>query len=93
MSLKNQIEKLLNYRNDEYPITSVYLKLGPSDRVNFKYKGKLKNLIKVLIQDREEKKLSESAVESVERDIKKITNLIDDDNQLSECRGICIFTI
>lgn len=92
MSLKNQIEKLLDYRNDEYPITSVYLKLGPSDRVNFKYKGKLKNLIKVLIQDLEEKKLAESAVESVERDIKKITNLIDDDSQLSECRGICIFS-
>lgn len=92
MSLTKQIEKLLAYSNDKYPITSLYLKLGPSDRVNFKYKGNLKNLIKVLLQDREEKKLAESVLESVERDIKKITNIIDDDNQLSECRGICIFS-
>lgn len=92
MSTNKQIEKLLEYSNDKYPITSLYLKLGPSDRVNFKYKGNLKNLIKDLRQGLKEKELADTAVESVERDIKKITKIIDDDEQLTECRGICIFS-
>ncbi len=92
MSLEDQIVKLLKYSSDERPIISLYLKLGPNDRVNFKYKANLKNLIKGLRQNLKEKKLTETALESVEQDINKITKLIDDDNQLSECRGICVFS-
>ena len=92
MNLNNQIKKLLSYSSDEHPVISLYLKLGPNDRVNFKYKANLKNLIKGLRQALKEKKLSEAAVESFEKDITKLAKLIDDENKLSECRGICVFS-
>ena len=92
MSLKKQINKLLDYRSDEHPIISLYLRLEPNDRVNFKYKANLKNLIKDLRKNLKEKTFTEIAVESVERDINNITKFIDDYSQLSECRGICIFS-
>jgi len=92
MDLENRINKLLKYKNDKHPITSLYLKLAPSDRVNYKYKTELKDLIKNLRHDLNERTFTEAAIESIERDIKKITNLIDDNNMLSECRGICVLS-
>jgi len=38
MDINKRLGKLLEYSNDKYPIISLYLKLGPSDRVNFKYR-------------------------------------------------------
>jgi len=92
MNLEGRIDKLLEYHNDEYPITSLYLKLAPSNRVNFKYKTTLKNLIKKQRVNLNKRNIGESAIESVELDFKKIINLVDDTDQLTECRGICIFS-
>jgi len=92
MNLEGRIDKLLEYHNDEYPITSLYLKLAPSNRVNFKYKTTLKNLIKKQRVNLNKRNIGESAIESVELDFKKIINLVDDTDELTECRGVCIFS-
>ena len=87
-----QINKLLEYQNDRYPITSLYLNLGPSERVNYKYKTKFKNLLKDIKTNISERSMSLKAMESLEKDLKKITNFVDKDDNLTECRGICIFS-
>ncbi len=92
MDLKDRINKLLEYKNDKYPITSLYLKLGPHDRENFKYETNLKNLIKKQRVNLNKKNISEAALESLESDFNKISNHIDNTDQLTECRGICIFS-
>ncbi|MEQ9619052.1 MAG: hypothetical protein RIG61_07730 [Deltaproteobacteria bacterium] len=92
MSIEETIIKLSGYPNDEYPITSLYLKLGPRERENFIYTIKLKNMIKNLREDQESRSLSKEAAESVEKDIAKITGFIDDPDNLTECRGIAVFS-
>ncbi len=92
MITKGPIEKLIAYNGGNYPVTSLYLKLGPSERVNFKFKTTLKNLLKKLKQELGERTFTEAALESVERDLAKITNLVDDTSKISDCRGICILS-
>lgn len=92
MDLENRIDKLLEYNNDEHLITSLYLELGPLDRENFKYKTTLKNLIKKQKVNLNKRNINESTLESVESDLNKIINHIDNTDQLTECRGVCIFS-
>jgi peptide chain release factor subunit 1 len=92
MDLEDRIGKLLEYKNDEHLITSLYLKLGPRDRGNFKYKTNLKNLIKSQRDNLGKRNISEAAFESVELDFNKIINHIDNADKLTECRGVCIFS-
>jgi peptide chain release factor subunit 1 len=92
MDLEGRIDKLLEYHNDEYPITSLYLKLGPRDRGNFKYKTTLKNLIKKQRVNLNKRNIGKSALESTESDFNKIINHIDNADKLTECRGVCIFS-
>jgi len=92
MDLENRIDKLLEYKNDKYPITSLYLKLGPRDRENFKYKTTLKNLIKKQKVNLNKGNIGESALESVESDFNKIVNHIDNTDQLTGCRGVCVLS-
>jgi len=92
MNLENRIDKLLEYKNDKHPITSLYLKLGPRNRENFKYKTTLKNLIKKQKVNLNKGNIGESALESVESDFNKIVNHIDNTDQLSGCRGVCVFS-
>lgn len=92
MSIEETIIKLSGYQNGEYPITSLYLKLGPHERENFIYTIKLKNMAKSLREDVESRDLSKEAAESVEKDVAKITSFIDDPDNLTECRGIAIFS-
>ncbi len=92
MISNKQIKKLLEYTNDKYPITSLYLKLGPSDRVNYQYKTKLKNLIKDIKSNISETSMGLKAMESVEKDLKKIVNFVDNNDKLTECRGLSIFS-
>ena len=92
MDLADRIDKLLEYKNDKYPITSLYLKLGPHDRENFKYETNLKNLIKKQRVNLNKRNISKAALESVESDFNKIINHIDNTDKLTECRGVCIFS-
>jgi peptide chain release factor subunit 1 len=92
MGFEDSINKLSGYANDTYPVTSLYLKLGPRDRGNFRYTIKLKNLEKNLRDKIGTSGLSKAALESVESDLARIRSLVDSGSDLSECRGIAIFS-
>ncbi|MFI5322536.1 MAG: hypothetical protein ACHQ6U_03160 [Thermodesulfobacteriota bacterium] len=92
MGFEDTINKLSGYANDTYPITSLYLKLGPRERGNFRYTIKLKNLEKDLRDEIAGRGLSKAVLESVESDLSKIHSFVDSGNDLSECRGIAIFS-
>lgn len=92
MKLEESIIKLLNYKNDQYPITSLYLKLGPPERENLQYKTNLKNLIKKQKDNIGTAHIGEDALESVHSDFNKIINHIDTTDKLTDCRGVCIFS-
>ncbi|HKQ33267.1 MAG TPA: hypothetical protein VJV40_08680, partial [Thermodesulfobacteriota bacterium] len=70
----------------------LYLKLGPRDRENFGYKITFKNLAKRLRDEAGRSGLPKEALESVESDISKIQSFIDNQDELTECRGIALFS-
>jgi len=92
MNFQDKINKLLEFKSDKYPITSLYLKLGPAERENFKYRITLKNLIKAE-KDRVNKRgFSKEALESIDSGLKKITEYIENPVQLTGCRGVALFS-
>lgn len=92
MGFEETVNKLSGYANDKYPVTTLYLKLGPRERGNFRYTIKLKNLEKDLRDEIGRRGLSKAALESVEADLSKIHSFVDSASDLSECRGIVIFS-
>ncbi len=92
MSFSDQINKLLEFRNEKYPITSLYLKLGPAERENFKYRITAKNLIKEQRDALTKSGLNKESIESVDSDLKKILNHIEINSNITACRGVAIFS-
>ncbi|MGB7293777.1 MAG: peptide chain release factor 1 [Thermodesulfobacteriota bacterium] len=92
MSFTDQINKLLEFRDDKYPITSIYLKLGPNERENFKYRIILKNLIKEQREALTKSGLNKESIESVNSDFKRILDLIEINSNITACRGVAIFS-
>jgi peptide chain release factor subunit 1 len=92
MILENSVNKLLDYQDDTSYITSLYLRLGPDERKNFKYKTTLKNLIKQAKKDYSclENKIEE--YKSIEKDLVMIENYIDNSKKVEGFRGIAIFS-
>ena len=91
MTLMGKIEKLLGFKSEKFPITSLYLKLGPKERENFKYKIALKTLIKEYREKLNEKDFASEGLKSVESDMKKITDYFDNPDNVTGCRGIALF--
>jgi peptide chain release factor subunit 1 len=92
MNIENRVSKLLEFKSKEYPITSLYLKLGPKERENFKYRITLKNLIKEQRDRLDKGGFTKQAIESVESDLKKIAGYIENTDQITGCRGIALFS-
>ncbi len=92
MSFTDQINKLLEFRDEKYPITSLYLKLGPAERENFKYRIILKNLIKEQRDTLTKSGLNKESIESVDSDFKKILNHIEISSNITACGGVAIFS-
>lgn len=92
MSFSDQISKLLDFRDQKYPITSLYLKLAPAERENFKYRIIVKNLIKEQKDALTKSELNKESVESVDSDFKKILNHVEINSNLTACRGVAIFS-
>lgn len=92
MSFEDKINKLLEFKSDKYLITSLYLKLGPKERGNFRYRIALKNLIKEQREKFNERNFTSYALESIESDMKKITNYFDNPDNLSGFRGFALFS-
>ncbi len=92
MSFEDTVNELNTYVNDDYPVTSLYLKLDPRDRDNFKYTITLKNMAKELRDEISSRNVGKNASESVESDLAKITSFIDNPDNVTECRGIAVFS-
>lgn len=92
MGFEESVDNLSGYSNDKYPVTTLYLKLGPRERENFGYKIAFKNLAKGLRDEIGKSGLSKEALESAESDLSKIQSFIDNQEGLTECRGIALFS-
>jgi peptide chain release factor subunit 1 len=92
MGFTEQINRLLEFRDGKYPITSLYLKLGPAERENFKYRIILKNLIKEQRDALAKSDLNKESVESVDSDFKRMLDHIEINSNITACRGVAIFS-
>jgi peptide chain release factor subunit 1 len=92
MTFDDKINNLLKFKSDKYPITSLYLKLGPNERENVRFKIALKNLIKEQREKLNERNFSSHALKSIESDMKKITDYFDNPDVLTGFRGIALFS-
>ena len=92
MNFQDRINKLLEFKSDQFPITSLYLKLGPKERENFQYRITLKNLIKEERDRLNRRDFTKEALESIESDLKKITALVENTRELAGCRGLAVFS-
>jgi peptide chain release factor subunit 1 len=92
MEFNNRIKNLSEYKYRNYPVTSLYLKLEPQDRQNLKYKLKAKNLIKDVREALNKCGLSKSALDSIDSDFNKISIYIEKATDISECRGLAVFS-
>jgi peptide subunit release factor 1 (eRF1) len=92
MELDNRIKNLSEYKYQGYPVTSLYLRMEPQDRQNLKYKLKAKNLVKDMKRSLSERALSKSSLDSIDADFTKILSHLDNVTDISECRGIAVFS-
>ena len=92
MRFSDQINKLLEFRDEKYPITSLYLKLSPVERENFKYRITVKNLVKEQRDALTKSGLNKESIESVDSDFKKILSHIEINSNITACRGVAIFS-
>jgi len=92
MSFTEQINKLLEFSDEKYPVTSLYLKLGPAERENFKYRIILKNLIKEQREALTNSGLNKESIEGVNSDFKRMLDHIEINSNITACRGLAIFS-
>ncbi|MFQ5787084.1 MAG: hypothetical protein ACE5H1_03805 [Thermodesulfobacteriota bacterium] len=92
MNFGDQINRLLKFKKEKYPISSLYLKLGPEERENFKYRITLKNLIKEQRDNLPKTEFKKESIESIESDFKKMADYIDNMSNINACRGVAIFS-
>ena len=76
MILENNINKLLEYKDDTSFITSLYLRLGPNERKDIKYKTTLKNLIKQAKKNYSYLENNHEQYKSIEKDLVMIENIL-----------------
>ncbi|MER3448090.1 MAG: peptide chain release factor 1 [Candidatus Dadabacteria bacterium] len=92
MDFRNGINELIKFKSERYPIVSLYLKLGPKERENFKYKITLKGMIKEERDRLHKGDLTKEALESVEADFRRISDFIENTDSLTACRGVAVFS-
>ena len=92
MEFNSRIKSLAEYKYKDFPVTSLYLRLGPQDRQNQKYKLTAKNLIKDLRKSLGKRGLTKSSLESIESDFLKLTGYVENLTDISECRGLAVFS-
>lgn len=92
MDFKEKIKILLEYKHKQFPITSLYLKLDPRERKNFKYRIALKNLIKERKEKLHKSNYTKESLQSVESDFIKIEDYLANTDHLLESKGVAIFS-
>lgn len=92
MILENNINKVLEYKDDTSYVTTLYLKLGPDERNDFQYKRTLKNLIKESKKNYSYLESDIKKYKSIENDLAMIENHINNSKNIEGLRGIAIFS-
>ena len=92
MEFSDRIKNLSEYQYQNNPVTSLYLRLGPWERQNLKYKLTVKNMVKDTREALNKRGLSKSALDSIDSDFTKITGYLENATDISECRGLAVFS-
>ncbi len=92
MILDNSIQQLVELNKSTDYITSLYLKLGPDERNDFKFKTVLKNLIKKAKNNYSYLRDDTEIYDSISKDFKKIENFIGNTKNIEGSRGLAIFS-
>ena len=90
-TLKALMDRFASVGMTEHWVVSCYLKLEPRDRARGKYQIKLKNRIKQRMTALEHTGLSRTERDTVDRDLQRIREYLDDTTHLPMGRGIAIF--
>lgn len=77
MLTRQEVERLSNYRQEEFPIVSLYLNLAKGKPEESEHLIRLKNLFSKVEEERE--RWSKVQMESIERDLKKIEAFVHDE--------------
>lgn len=86
-----QLEKLTSIKPGSHWVVSCYLKLEPRDRVRGKYRVKLKNRVRGVLDALPRLGLDKAALDSVSRDMNRIQDHLHDPGSLPDTRGVAIF--
>lgn len=87
----DKIKKLSEMPIGEDYIISLYLKLDPAERENFKYKITLKNLIQKTRDSLEEDRFSRDQIKAIETDLMRIEEIFNDTDKIESCNGAAVF--
>ncbi len=90
-TLKALMDRFASVGTTEHWVVSCYLKLEPRDRARGKYQIKLKNRIKQRLHALDELGLSRTEQDTIDRDLQRIREYLDDSTHLPMGRGIAIF--
>jgi len=85
------MDRFASVGTTEHWVVSCYLKLEPRDRARGKYQIKLKNRIKQRLHALDELGLSRTEQDTIDRDLQRIREYLDDSTHLPMGRGIAIF--
>lgn len=92
MILENSINKLLDHQDDTSYITTLYLRLGPDEREDYKYKRNLKNIIKQAKKNYSYLENKSEQYKSIEKDLIMIEDYIDNSKNIEGIRAVAIFS-
>jgi peptide subunit release factor 1 (eRF1) len=90
-TLKSLMDRFASIGTTEHWVVSCYLKLEPRDRARGKYQIKLKNRIKQRQAALEDFGLTRTERDTIDRDLQRIREYLDDSTHLPMGRGIAIF--
>jgi peptide chain release factor subunit 1 len=90
-TLKALTDRFANVGTTEHWVVSCYLKLEPRDRARGKYQIKLKNRVKQRLTALDDLGLSRAERETIDRDLQRIREYLDDSTHIPTGRGVAIF--
>lgn len=87
----NEIKKLSEMSIGDDYVISLYLKLDPKERENFKYRITVKNLIQKTRDSIEEDRFSREQLKSIDNDLKRIEDFFNNTENIESCNGVAVF--
>jgi len=87
----NAITKLSEKPIGDNYVISLYLKLDPEERENFKFRITLKNLIQKTKESLEENRFTREQLKSIDKDLQTIEDFFNDTDRIESCNGAAVF--